>query len=160
MLHPLVKLARVHSGSTRSTTTGRWVPADRSTDPGRLVDRSFEFSWLAARGLVRLPLDDVGGDALSLPLCLSLWLRRSGADLAGALHGLLGLRSTLLEVSGLDAASEPVPLTGGDERRSLLNLSIYLHHLIGRAAAAAGIDPVDLVDSAVGRPDRLSLARL
>ena len=121
---------------------------DRSAYPSQAREAVDDtaFAWSAARGLADLETEDTTGDALILRLCLSTWMRNSGTDHASAQTQLLVLRKSLVEASGLDAASEPVPLVGGDERRSLLNVATYVHGLIIRAAGSAGADPLDLVE--------------
>ena len=101
-----------------------------------------------ARGLAQVD-GDVGSDNLILTLSLSAWIRRADVGLGTARDDLLGLRRALLEVSGLDRASEPVPLTGLDERRAVLNLAAYVVGLIGRAARAAGLERGEIVERAL-----------
>lgn len=91
---------------------------------------------LAAKGLAQLTDDDLRGNNLNLDLEVSVWLRRSGADLASVPRALLALRRTLLNVSALDTASEPVPLIIEDTQLAVANLCVYLHGLIGRGAAS------------------------
>ena len=101
---------------------------------------------LAAKGLAELTDEDLRGSKLNLELEVSVWLRRSGADLAAVPRALLALRRTLLEVSALDAASEPVPLIIEDTQLAVANLCVYLHGLIARGAASLELDRAAFVD--------------
>ncbi len=92
----------------------------------------------AARGIASLEPTDLVEGNLTLPLGLSAWMRLAGLDLAEARDVLLILRSRLLETSGLDRASEPVPLLAGDERTAVLALAVYLEGLVARASRRAG----------------------
>jgi hypothetical protein len=113
-----------------------------SSNPMKLVT-------LAAKGLAELTDEDVRGSKLNLDLEVSVWLRRSGADLASVPRALLALRRTLLMVSALDPISEPVPLIIEDTQLAVANLCVYLHGLIGRGAASLGVTRVALVDAAL-----------
>jgi hypothetical protein len=104
---------------------------------------------LAAIGLAELEDDDLRGNQLNLELEVSVWLRRSGAELSAAPRALLALRRALLEVSALDPASEPVPLVVADTQQAVPNMCIYLRGLIGRAAASLELDRRELVDAAL-----------
>jgi hypothetical protein len=102
---------------------------------------------LAARGLAELRDDELRGNQLQLELEVSVWLRRSGADLASVPRALLALRKALLEVSALDAASEPVPLVIEDTQQAVANLCVYLYGLIARGAASLDMERGDLVEA-------------
>ena len=104
---------------------------------------------MLARGLAELDPADASGEAIGLKLQLSTWMRRAGVDPGQARRQLIGLRAILLDVCDLDRASEPVPLVGPDDRRSVLNLAFYVHELIGRAAHQSGRSPSDLVERAL-----------
>jgi hypothetical protein len=91
----------------------------------------------------------VGPDSLTLLLTLSTWIRRTGLGVGDARDGLLGLRLHLLEVSGTDRTTEPVPLVVHDDRRAVVNLAVYMVGLIRRAAAAVGVDPSQIVEIAL-----------
>ena len=103
------------------------------------------------RGLATLWIH--GGPAeeedLSVPLGLSAWIVRAGIGLPDACDALLDLRSALLEVSGLDRRTEPVPLAFGDPRLALRTVGGYLFGLVGRAAAHSGMHPVALAEAAL-----------
>jgi hypothetical protein len=106
---------------------------------------------LAARGLAEMTAEDLRGNQLNLELEVSVWLRRSGADLSTVPRALLALRQALLEVSRLDGATEPVPIVIGDTQRAVANLCVYLHGLITRAAGSAKLGRGELVEAALNR---------
>ena len=89
-------------------------------------------------GLAELgPVDPFSGD-LSLELGVSVWLRTSGTPLLEARGRLLQIRELIIEVCGLDPATEPVPLVGRAPRNDVLNLVGYLGDLLRRAASLSG----------------------
>lgn len=90
------------------------------------------------------PVDD---EDLSVPLGLSAWVVRGGIGLHDACDALLDLRAALLDVSGLDRHSEPVPLAFGDPRLALRTVGGYLFGLVGRAVAHSGLHPVALAEA-------------
>jgi hypothetical protein len=104
---------------------------------------------LAARGLAGLADDDLRGNQLNLELEVSVWLRRSGAELSTAPRALLALRRAMLEVSALDCDSEPVPLVISDTQQAVPNLCVYLHGLIGRGAASMKLERGEFVEVAL-----------
>jgi hypothetical protein len=104
---------------------------------------------LAARGLAELEEGDLRGNQLNLELEVSVWLRRSGADLPSVPRALLALRRALLEVSVLDIATEPVPLVIADNQSAVANLCVYLHGLIVRGAASMELGRGDFVEAAL-----------
>ena len=106
-----------------------------------------------ARGLVELGPEDLGAGSLVLPLSVSLWLRRAGADLPGG-GATLALRAALLQAAGMDVASEPVPLLAGDDRTIVLHLAVYLLGLLDRAVSACGDDADAVVDRALSLLER------
>ncbi len=71
---------------------------------------------------------------LTLELGISVWLRQSGTSLVQARSGLLELRRVILQVCGLDPATEPVPLVGLSPRLDVINLVAYVGDLLRRAA--------------------------
>ena len=87
--------------------------------------------------------------SLSLSFGLSAWMKRFGLGLDETVDTILSLRTALLSVSGLDAASEPVPLRVADRVILVLNLAVYLEGLLGRAARALGVSPGEAADAAV-----------
>jgi hypothetical protein len=89
-------------------------------------------------GLAELgPVDPFSGD-LSLELGVSVWLRTSGTPLLEARGRLLHIRELIIEVCGLDPATEPVPLVGRSPRNDVLNLVGYVGDLLRRAASTSG----------------------
>jgi hypothetical protein len=89
-------------------------------------------------GLAELgPVDPFSGD-LSLELGVSVWLRMSGTPLLEARCRLLHIRELIIEVCGLDPATEPVPLVGRSPRNDVLNLVGYVGDLLRRAASMSG----------------------
>jgi hypothetical protein len=118
---------------------------DAAVDPV-LAERSFVAEVL--RGLATLRGDErpmTPGD-LSIPLGLSAWIVRASVDLPDAYEALVRLRAEVVEVSGLDRATEPVPLRVGDPRAALRGLGSYLYDLVGRAARHARLSPVELAE--------------
>ena len=89
-------------------------------------------------GLAELgPVDPFCGD-LSLELGVSVWLRTSGTPLLEARSRLLHIRDLIIEVGGLDPATEPVPLVGRSPRNDVLNLVGYVGDLLRRVASLSG----------------------
>jgi hypothetical protein len=89
-------------------------------------------------GLAELgPVDPFSGD-LSLELGVSVWLRTSGTPLLEARGRLLHIRELIIEVCGLDPATEPVPLVGRSPRNDVLSLVSYMGDLLRRSASASG----------------------
>ncbi len=88
-------------------------------------------------GLAELgPIEPFSGD-LTLELGVSVWLRTSGTPLLEARGRLLHIRDLIIEVCGLDPATEPVPLVGRSPRNDVLSLVGYVSELLRRAAAAS-----------------------
>jgi hypothetical protein len=114
------------------------------------VPNPMKLVLLAAKGLAELTDEDLRDNQLNLELEVSVWLRRSGAELSSVPRALLALRRTLLEVSTLDSSSEPIPLVIADTQLAVANLCVYLHGLIGRAAASMELEPAEFVESALG----------
>jgi hypothetical protein len=106
-------------------------------------------------GLAELgPVDPLSGD-LSLELGISLWLRSDGTSLMEARDILLEMRAVILEVSGLDPATEPVPLVGRSPRLDVVNLATYAGNLLRRASAAARCSMGALADRVIAElPER------
>ncbi len=103
----------------------------------------------AAHGVAGMLPEDLDPGNLTIPFGVSVWIKRSDIDLAGACDAMLQLRSAFLTVSGLDQRSEPVPLLGGDRRTSALNLAVYLDGLVDRAARSAGTTRAELARAAL-----------
>ena len=106
-------------------------------------------------GLAELgPVDPFSGD-LSLELGISVWLRRSGTSLMQARGMLLEIRRLIIEVCGLDRATEPVPMVGRSPRLDVVNLVAYVGDLLRRASSEAGCTVRSVVDQVVAElPER------
>ena len=115
---------------------------------------------LAARGLAELQDDELRGNQLNLELEVSVWLRRSGAELSSAPRALLALRGALLEVSSLDVDKEPIPLVIADTQQAVPNLCVYLHGLVGRGAASIKLERPEFVEVALAHLDTAAATRL
>jgi hypothetical protein len=76
-------------------------------------------------------------------------MKRYGLDLDETARAVLSIRAALLSASGLDAASEPVPLRVSDQVMFVLNLAVYLDGLLGRAARALGLSRGEAADVVV-----------
>jgi hypothetical protein len=109
------------------------------------------FLGLAVRGLAELDERDVRGKRLGLELALSVWLRRAGGEVADLPRPLLFLRDVFLDLSALDAATEPVPLVMAEPSRAVTGLCVYLHALLDRAAGSVGLDRSTFAERAVSR---------
>jgi hypothetical protein len=110
-----------------------------------------DFGSAALRGLSALAPGAADDTDLCLELGLSIWLRSSGTDLASARTTFLHLRALLVEESGLDARTEPIPLLGHAAELDLKNLAVYLGQLVERGAAQAKCDPEVLIEAVIGR---------
>ena len=105
-----------------------------------------DFAPAVIRGLVEYgPFDT----ELSLELGLSVWLHRTATDLADARDAMLGLRTAILESSGINPRSEPFPLIGHAVERDLVNLASYLGSLVTRAATSSDCDAEEVVERAL-----------
>ncbi len=103
-----------------------------------ISDEREGFGSALLSGLAELgPVDPFSGD-LSLELGVSVWLRTSGTPLLEARGRLLHIRQLIIEVCGLDAATEPVPFVGRSPRNDVLNLVGYVCDLLRRAASGSG----------------------
>jgi hypothetical protein len=106
------------------------------------------FAQTVLRGVASLGPDQTD---LSCELGLSLWMRQTRTPICDAGPAMLALRSALVEVSGMDLATEPIPLFGVDPRLDVLNLGAYLRRLMARATARANCDAALLVDRTLDR---------
>jgi hypothetical protein len=113
----------------------------------------FTFGAAVGRALARLDAEDRAPGSLTLPLGLSLWMRRGRLDIDQAVDALLDLRQSLVQAAGLDPTEEPVPLLFGDPRTSLLSLARYLDDLVARAAHAAATTRSEVVEQALRRTE-------
>jgi hypothetical protein len=96
------------------------------------------FGQALLNGLAELgPVEPFSGD-LSLELGISIWLRTSGTSLLEARSSLLEIRQVILEVSGLDPATEPFPMVGRSPRSDVVNLVGYISELLRRASVGLG----------------------
>ena len=103
------------------------------------VDSGFGPALL--QGLAELgPVDLASGD-LSLELGISVWLRRHETSLEEARHLLLDIRGRVLEASGLEVATEPLPFVGRSLKLDVVNLVAYIGDLLRRGASALGCAP-------------------
>ena len=109
-----------------------------------------EFARHAGLGLSGYDACDLAAGNLTLIFALSAWTRSSGMGTLGACSSLLRLRAAILEASGLDPVSEPVPLLSGDAPCALISLSIYMHGLICRASVHSGHSRAEIVDADLG----------
>ena len=115
-----------------------------------IEDHSLEqFAHEAAFGLAELEHADLAPGNLSLPLVLSLWMQRAGVGLRAARDTLLALRQALIDASGLDGRTEPVPLVVADPATSALSLARYVEGLLRRAAHATATTRVELAERAL-----------
>lgn len=101
------------------------------------------------RGLAQFRLYEPMGSELALELGLSIWMRRSGADLYSLRTCMLGIRDALVEVGNLDPVTEPIPLLGHSERTDVVNLAAYLGGLVRRAASSVKCGPEDIAEQAI-----------
>jgi hypothetical protein len=115
-----------------------------------IEDHSLDhFAHEAAFGLAEFDHADLGPENLSLTLGLSLWMHRAGVGLRGARDSLLTLRDALIDASGLDGRTEPVPLVVADPATSALSLARYVEGLLRRAAHATATTRVEVAERAL-----------
>lgn len=108
-----------------------------------------EFATELARGVADFRQDDLAHDGLTVTFGLSAWMRRCSVGFEEAWAGVTMLRAALLEVAGLDRATEPVPLRAGDPRTALINMTVYLDGLVSRAARLTGSGRLEIIAGAV-----------
>jgi hypothetical protein len=77
---------------------------------------------------------------LTLELGLSIWMRRNDIAYDDCRAAMLAIRASLLEVAGMDAQSEPIPLHGRSPEVDVANFAVYLAELFMRASAAVECD--------------------
>ena len=87
-------------------------------------------------------------------------MQMSDTDVDRAIGQMWSIRKAVLEVSRLDANSEPVPFGGSSERLDLINLALYLGNLVERAASQGRYDADTIVAKALDRPVIQGIARL
>jgi hypothetical protein len=73
---------------------------------------------------------------LSLELGLSVWMKRNGIAYDDCRAAMMAIRAALLEVAGMDAETEPVPLYGHSPEVDVANFAAYLADLFIRASEA------------------------
>jgi hypothetical protein len=121
-------------------------------EPGPVIETGsigIDFASEVLHCVARLSGGGQVAASLSLSFGLSAWMKRFGLGLDETVDTILSLRTALLSVSGLDTASEPVPLRVADRVIFVLNLAVYLEGLLGRAARALGVSPGEAADAAV-----------
>ena len=79
-------------------------------------------------------------------------MQMTATEVDDAVGQMWAIRQAVLEAAEMDASIEPIPLGGRSERLGLLNLVIYLGHLVERAAAHQEVDRQTIVDRALRRP--------
>jgi len=90
----------------------------------------------AMLGLADLEPEDLGHGNLTVPLGLSLWMRRGRVRVETARDAMLELRAAVLRASELDERTEPVPLLLADPVAATISLALYMDGLLQRAARA------------------------
>ena len=73
-----------------------------------------------------------------------MWLRRCSTSLEDARATLLELRRVIIDVCGMDAATEPRPLIGRSVKVDLVTLVAYLGDLLARGSSAARCGPQEV----------------
>jgi hypothetical protein len=107
------------------------------------------FAREAMLGLAVLEPDDLTPGNLTVRLGLSLWMRRGRIRVETARDAMLELRGALLEASGLDARTEPVPLLLADPVAAIISLALYLEGLLQRAARMTATSRVEVATRAL-----------
>ncbi len=107
------------------------------------------FAHEAMLGLADLEPEDLSHGNLTVPLGLSLWMRRGRIRVETARDAMLALRDALLKASGLDEHTEPVPLLLADPVAATINLAIYMDGLLQRAARMTATSRVDMATRAL-----------
>jgi hypothetical protein len=107
------------------------------------------FAHEAMLGLADLEAEDLASGNLSVPLGLSLWMRRGRIRVETARDAMLQLRTALLRASGLDEKTEPVPLLVADPVAATISLTLYMDGLLQRAARMTQSSRVDIATRAL-----------
>lgn len=107
------------------------------------------FAHEAMLGLADLESEDLARGNLTVPLGLSLWMRRGRIRIETARDAMLQLRTALLRVSGLDEHTEPVPLLVADPVAATISLAVYMDGLLQRAARMSATSRVDMATRAL-----------
>jgi hypothetical protein len=82
---------------------------------------------------------------LTLELGLSIWMKRNDIAYDDCRAAMLAIRASLLEVAGMDAQTEPIPLHGHSPEVDVANFASYLAELFIRASAAIECDLPQIV---------------
>ena len=99
-----------------------------------------EFAPSVVRGLPDLVPATGPNSQLALRFALSAWIRQARLELPEALRVFAALRTAILEISDLDAVSEPVPFCGRSPEADVLVWAVYLGGLLHRATSAGDLD--------------------
>jgi hypothetical protein len=111
-----------------------------------------EFGPAVLGNLPALVPDGMTEADLALELGLSAHLQTCGLEADEALDELWAVRQAILEATDMDPATEPIPLGGRSDRLGLLHITVYLGHLVHRAARHQGCEPESVVRRASLRP--------
>jgi hypothetical protein len=90
---------------------------------------------LAWKDEVEVAASRTSGDDLTLELGLSVWMHRHAIADDDCLSAMLAIRAALVEASGMDAQTEPIPLYGRSPEADLAIFAGYLADLFIRASA-------------------------
>jgi len=90
------------------------------------------------------------GKELSLELGLSVWMQRNDIAPDDCRAAMMAIRGALLEIAGMDAKTEPVPLYGHSLEVDVANFVAYLTDLFVRASDAVECE-LPLVVGRVGQ---------
>jgi len=107
------------------------------------------FAHEAMLGLADLEPDDLTPGNLTVALGLSLWMRRGRIRVETACDAMLELRSAILDASGLDERTEPVPLLLADPVAAIVSLALYMDGLLQRAARMTATSRADVATRAL-----------
>lgn len=105
-----------------------------------------EFAPMVVRGLPDLVPAQGSNSQLALRFALSAWIRQSKLELPDALRVFTALRTAVLEVGELDAASEPIPFCGRSPEADILLWAVYMGGMLHRAARAGALDLDEVVE--------------
>ncbi len=103
----------------------------------------------ALLGLADLEPEDLTQGNLTVPLGLSLWMRRGRIRVETARDAMLELRAAVLRASGLDERTEPVPLLVADPVAATISLALYMDGLLQRAARMQATSREDMARRAL-----------
>lgn len=103
------------------------------------------------RGLTILGPGESPDPDLALEFGVSAWMFGRDTDVFAVLELLGALRTAVLEAAEMDAAHEPIPLTGRSPREDVLGSVAYLGQLLERAAHVATCTRGELAERAIVR---------